>query len=117
MGFMDKLKGAAEKAQAAMPVGANEEQIRQANRANKLAKAGVETRAHIESMTETGNSDATGSTEYEFALTISPNGGGDSYSATTRQYIHPSASFTAGQDVTVKVDPDDPGEAILWGAA
>jgi hypothetical protein len=92
-----------------------QEQIHQANRANKLAKLGHETRALIDSMTETGSADATGSKEYEFALTISPNGG-SSYPATTRQYIHPSASFSAGQDVTVKVDPNDSGEAILWGA-
>jgi hypothetical protein len=116
MGFMDRVKGAAEKATAAMPVGPSEEQIRQANRANKLAKGGLETRARIDSMAETGSADATGSKEYEFALTISPNGG-SSYPARTRQYIHPSASFSAGQDVTVKVDPDDSGEAILWGAA
>jgi hypothetical protein len=94
-----------------------QEQIHQANRANKLAKGGLETRARIDSMTETGSADATGSKEHEFALTISPNGGGSSYPATTRQYIHPSASFSAGQDVTVKVDPDDCCEAILWGAA
>jgi hypothetical protein len=117
MGFMDKLKGAAEKATAAMPVGASEEQIRQANRANKLAKQGIETPAHIDSMTATGEADATGSKEYEFALTINPSADGAAYAATTRQYIHPSASFEAGQDVTVKVDPDDSGEVILWGAA
>jgi hypothetical protein len=91
------------------------DQIQQANRANKLAKAGIATPARIESMTETGNADASGSKEYEFALTISPNGGGASYEAKTWQYIHPSASFASGQDVTVKVDPDDAGEVILWG--
>jgi hypothetical protein len=91
------------------------DQIEQANRANKLAKTGVVTPARIESMTETGNADASGSKEYEFALTISPNGG-PPYEAQTRQYIHPSTSFVSGQDVTVKVDPDDAHEAILWGA-
>ncbi len=65
-------------------------------------------------MTETGKSDATGSKEYEFRLTVNPNGGEASYTATTLQYIHPSASFSSGQDVTVKVDPDDSGEVILW---
>ena len=91
------------------------DQIQQANRANKLAKAGVATPARIETMTETGNADASGSREYEFALTISPNGG-PPYGATTRQYIHPSAIFSSGQNVTVKVDPDDAGEVILWGS-
>ena len=91
------------------------DQIQQANRANKLAKAGIETPARIESMTETGNADASGSREYEFALKVSPNGG-PPYDATTRQYIHPASSVSSGQDVTVKVDPDDSGEVILWGA-
>lgn len=90
-------------------------EIRRANRANRLAKRGIETPAHIDAVAETGNTDASGSREYEFALTVSP-GGGESYAASTRQYIHPSASFAAGQDVTVKIDPDDPGEVILWGA-
>jgi hypothetical protein len=110
MGFMDKLKGA-----ATMSAGASEDQIHQANRANKLAKDGVETDATIDSLTETGEADASGSKEYEFTLSISPNGG-SVYPATTRQYIHPSASFTEGQEVTVKVDPDDSSEVILWGA-
>jgi hypothetical protein len=92
------------------------QEIRQANRANELARRGLSRRARIDSMTATGNADATGSREYEFALTISP-ADGRPYGATTRQYIHPSASFAAGQEVTVKVDPDDRGEAILWGAA
>ena len=90
------------------------DQLQQANRANKLAKAGVETPARIEDMTETGAADASGSKEFEFALTISPNGG-SSYEAKTRQYIHPSTSFENGQNVTVKVDPEDAGEVILWG--
>jgi hypothetical protein len=90
------------------------DQIEEANRANKLAKTGVATPARIESMSETGNADASGSKEYEFALTISPNGGA-SYEARTRQYMHPSATFDNGQNVTVKVDPDDAGEVILWG--
>jgi hypothetical protein len=93
------------------------DQIQQANRANKLAKQGIETPAHIDAMAETGNADATGSKEYEFSLTVSPNGGGRSYSATTLQYIHPSSSFSSGQDVTVKVDPDDSGEVLVWGRA
>ena len=93
------------------------EQLQQANRANKLARQGIETPAHIDSIKETGNTDATGSKEYEFALTVSPNGGDPSYTATTLQYIHPSASFSSGQKVTVKVDPDDSGEVILWGIA
>ena len=83
MGFMDKMKGAAEKAQAAMPVGASGDQIAQANKANKLAQAGVEAPAHIDVMAATGNTDATNSVEYDFKLTVSP-AGGPAYEATTK---------------------------------
>jgi hypothetical protein len=93
------------------------DQIQQANRANKLARQGIETPAQIDSMTETGNFDASGSKEYEFKLTVSPNGDDDAYTTTTLQYIHPSASFSDGQEVTVKVDPEDAAEVILWGTA
>ena len=91
--------------------------MQQAKRANKLAKQGIETPAHIDSMRETGNADAGGSKEYEFALTVNPDAGEPSYTATTLQYIHPSASFSSGQNVTVKVDPDDSCEVILRGAS
>ncbi len=84
-----------------------------ANRANRLASSGVDAAAHINSMLATGNADGGGSREYEVALTVRPPGK-DAYAATTRQYIHPSASFGEGMDVTVKVDPEDSGELILW---
>jgi hypothetical protein len=118
MGFMDKVKGAAEKAQAAMPVGASGGQIDQANKANKLAKEGIETPAHIDSMTATGNTDATNSVEYEITMTVT-SAGGPVYTATTRQYVHPSAAttFVEGADITVRVDPEDATSVLLWGGA
>jgi hypothetical protein len=85
------------------------------SRANRLASNGVEAAARIESMTATGNADDGGSREFEVGLTVRP-GGDDAYPATTRQFIHPSAKFGEGMDVTVKVDPDDAGELILWDA-
>ncbi len=48
------------------------------------------------------------------ALTISPAGGA-SYEVTTNQYIYPSAPFSAGENVTVKVDPEDPQSVMIWG--
>ena len=118
MGFMDRIKGAAEKAQASMPVGASGEQIAQANKANKLAQQGVEAKAHIDSMTATGNTDATNSVEYDFELTVTPEGG-PAYQTTTRQYVHPASAqaFVEGADVTVRVDPDDAKQVLLWGPA
>jgi hypothetical protein len=85
------------------------------SRANRLASNGVEAAAHIVSMTATGEADDGGSREFEVGLTVRP-GGEDAYTATTRQFIHPSANFGEGMDVTVKVDPDDAGELILWDA-
>ena len=34
---------------------------------------------------------------------------------TFNQYIYPSAPFSAGEDVVVRVDPDDPNVVMLWG--
>ena len=119
MGFLDRVKGAAESAQAATSkfgVGASAGQIGLANRAQKLTKVGVDTPAHIDSMTPTGNTDKPGGTEYDIALTITPSGDG-SYQVTTNQYIYPSNPFVAGENVTVKVDPDDRDVVMIFGHA
>jgi hypothetical protein len=96
-------------------MGVNQNGTQQARRANRLATSGMDVAARIDSMTETGNADADGSREYEVGLTVHPSRA-PSYEATTRQYIHPSASFAQGMDITVKVDPSDSGELILWDA-
>jgi hypothetical protein len=121
MGFLDKMKEAGEKASAATSkfgVGASADQIQQANLAQKLSTSGVDTKAHIDKMTATGNTDATQSIEYDVELTVSP-AGGEPYQATTRQYVHPAAAnaFVEGADVTVKVDPDDAFAMMLFGPA
>lgn len=119
MGLLDRVKSAAESAQAATSkfgVGASAEQMALANRAQKLMKVGVDTPAHIDSMTSTGNTDTPGGTEYDIALTISP-ADGDAYQATINQYIYPSNPFTEGEDVKVKVDPDDRNVAMIFGHA
>jgi hypothetical protein len=119
MGLLDRVKHAAESAQAAtskIGVGASAEQMALANRAQKLMKVGVDTPAHIDSMTSTGNTDTPGGTEYDISLTISP-AGASAYQATINQYIYPSNPFTEGEDVKVKIDPDDPNVAMLFGHA
>lgn len=119
MGFLDRLKGAAESAQATTSkfgVGASAGQMDLANRAQKLMKSGVDTPAHIDSMTPTGNTDTPGGTEYNIELTISPAGGA-AYSVTTNQYIYPSNPFVDGENVTVKVDPDDANVVMIFGHA
>ncbi len=117
MGFMDRLKGAAESAQAAsnrFGVGASRGQMDLANQARKLTKVGVDTPAHIDSMTPTGNTDTPGGTEYDIALTVSPSSG-DSYGLAVNQYIYPSNPFVEGEDVTIKVDPEDRHVAMIFG--
>jgi len=117
MGFMDKMKQAAEGVQAQtskVGVGASADQMGLANKAQKLMKVGVDTPAHIDSMTPTGKTDKPGGAENVIEITVSP-AGGTPYSVTTNQYIYPSAPFSAGEDVTVKVDPDDPNSVMIWG--
>jgi hypothetical protein len=119
MGFLDKLKGAAENVQAQtskVGIGADAGQMDLANRAKKLMNSGIDTPAHIDSMTSTGKTDTPGGTEHVINLTVSPAGGA-AYAVTTNQYIYPSAPFSAGEDVTDKVDPDDANVVMLWGKA
>lgn len=117
MGFMDKIKQAAESAQAQtskVGVGASADQMALANRAQKLMKSGVDVPAHIDSMTPTGKTDTPGGAENVIELTVEP-ADAEAYTVTMNQYIYPSAPFSAGEDVTVKVDPDDPQAVMIWG--
>jgi hypothetical protein len=119
MGFMDRVKKAAEGAQAVtskVGVGATSGQMDLANRAKALMNEGVDTPAHIDSMTATGNTDTPGGSEHMIELTVSPAAGAP-YSVTTNQYIYPSAPFAAGEDVTVKVMPSDPNVLMIFGKA
>ena len=116
MGFMDRMKKAAEGAQAAtshVGVGANRGQMDLANRAQALMKEGVDTPAHIDSMTPTGQTDKPGGAEHVIDLTVKPAGGAP-YQVQTNQYIYPQAPFTAGENVTVKVMPSDPNTVMIF---
>jgi hypothetical protein len=117
MGFLDRVKKAAEGAQAVtskVGVGANAGQMELANRAKQLMNEGVDTPAHIDSMTATGQTDTPGGTEYMIDLTVTPAGAGP-YAVTTNQYIYPSAPFATGEDVTVKALPSDPKVVMIFG--
>src|SRR5947209_3282272 len=119
MGFLDRMRGAAESVQAAtskVGVGASAGQMGLANRAQKLTKVGVDTPGHIDSMTATGNTDKPGGTEYDITLTITP-AGAEAYEVTTNQYIYPSNPFIAGENVTLKIDPDDRNVVMIIGHA
>ena len=119
MGFMDKLKGAAESAQAAtskVGVGASGDQMALANKAKKLRSDGVDPPGHIDTMTATGNTDTPGGTEYTIGLTITP-AAGDAYQVIMTQYVYPASPFSEDENVVVKVDPADPMVAMIWGKA
>jgi hypothetical protein len=117
MGFMDRLKGAAESVQAQtskVGVGASADQMALANIGQKLMNSGVETPAHIDSMTPTGKTDTPGGAEHHITVTVTPVDG-EPRPATFTQYIYPAAPFAAGEDVIVRVDPDDANVMMLWG--
>ncbi|MDX6664094.1 MAG: hypothetical protein QOG68_300 [Solirubrobacteraceae bacterium] len=119
MGFLDKLKGAAESVQAQtskVGIGADAGQMELANRAQKLMREGVDTPAHIDAMDATGKTDTPGGTEYVIALTISPAGGAQ-YAATINQYVYPATPFAVGDNVSVKVDPADRDVAMIFDKA
>src|SRR5215212_11765646 len=104
------MKKGAEGVQAAtshVGIGASRGQMDLANRAQALMKEGVDTPAHIDSMSSTGNTDKPGGSENVINATVTPAGGAP-YSVTFNQYIYPSAPFNQGDEVTLKVDPADP---------
>ena len=117
MGLMDRMKKAAEGAQAMtskVGVGATQGQMDLANRAQALMKEGVDTPAHIDSMTPTGNTDTPGGSEHTITVTVTPPNG-EPRAATFNQYVYPSAPFATGENVIVRIDPEDPNSMMLWG--
>ncbi len=116
MGFMDKLRGAAESAQnmtSKVGAGADAGQMALANKAQKLMKVGVDTAATIDSMEPTGKTDAPGCAENVIALTVTP-AAGEPYTVTINQYVYPSNPLTTGDAVNVKVDPDDAQTVMIF---
>ena len=116
MGLMDKLRGAAESAQnmtSKVGVGADSAQMALANKAQKLMKVGVDTPATIDAMTPTGKTDTPGGAENVIELTIKPAGGAP-YGVTINQYVYPSNPMATGDDVNVKVDPEDSQTVMIF---
>jgi hypothetical protein len=111
VGFLDKLKGTAK--QAVNPGG----QMAERDKIQKINASGVEGRATVDSMTETGTSFG-GGHEIDFILTVHPAGGAD-YQVTSSQTMHDVtlAGIAQGGQVIVKIDPDDPQSLLVWGIA
>ena len=112
MGFLDKLKGTAK--QAVNPVG----QAGQRDKIMKINQSGVEARATVNSMQETGTQFG-GGHQIDFDLTVHPAGGGADYQVSVSQSLHDATlqGIEQGKDVIVKIDPDDPQSLLVWGVA
>ena len=125
MGFMDKLKLAAQEAGdaakaggQAMKDGMSAETAATAAKMKKLATSGVEQKATLVSMTPTGKTALGGGIEHTLVVEVHPVGGED-YSCTfTQELIQGSVDAfqqKLGQEITVRVDPDDPQSMVAWG--
>jgi hypothetical protein len=111
MGFLDKVKGTAK--QAMSPGG----QMAERDKVTRINQSGVEARATVDSMRETGTQ-LGGGHQIEFELTVHP-ASGDDYHVSTSQSMHDVTlqGIAEGGEVVVKVDPDDPQSLLVWGAA
>jgi hypothetical protein len=117
MGFMDKLKGAAQQAQQGIAtVTPNAGDMGYAQLANKLAQSGVPCTAEVRSITATGQRDAGG---LQYAIDVHVEGNGEPYDATVTQYIVEASesSYVPGSRWQAKADPDDRTRLLLFGQA
>jgi hypothetical protein len=128
MGLMDNIKKAQEMAQqaqqqagnvpaAGMPDAADMEY---AQTANKIAQSGLPGVATINSISETGKTDAGVNKQYAIEVSIELEAG-DKYDTTVLQNLTEDAigsgHYEAGKKFEVKVDPDDKSKALLYGLA
>ena len=109
---MDKMQGTAKQA---MSPGA---QMGERDKIMKINQSGVEARATVDSMQETGTQ-LGGGHQIDFQLTVHPPDGGGDYQVSTSQSLHDATlqGIAQGGDVVVKVDPDDPQSLMVWGPA
>jgi hypothetical protein len=112
MGFLDKVKGTAKQA---MSPGA---QMGERDKIQRINDSGVDARATVNSMRETGTQ-LGGGHQIAFELTVHPSGGGADYAVSTEQSMHDVTlqGIAEGGEVTVKVDPEDPQSLLVWGVA
>ena len=82
------------------------------------ATSGVEQKATLTSMTATGKTALGGGIEHTLVVEVKP-AGGEPYSCTFNQDLIQGSvdAFQpkVGQEITVKVDPDDPQSMVAWG--
>ncbi len=130
MGLFDRMKDAQQQAQAAMGSAAGAQpggmpdmagmdmaaQAAYAQKANKLHTQGIEAAGQLHAIRPTGNTDMGGGREVDFDVTITPSGG-DPYQTTIRQFMLPAQleGISEGAAITVKYDPDDATQALIYG--
>jgi hypothetical protein len=133
MGFLNRMKDAQRQAQEAMAqAGAAQQQApggmpgmsgtdmaaqaAYAQKAQKLHAQGVEASGQVHAIRQTGTTDPGGGIETDFDVTITPSGGAP-YQTTIRQSMLPAQleGISEGAAITVKYDPDDPSQALIYG--
>jgi hypothetical protein len=126
MGFMDKMKDAASQAgeQAKKMGDAAKEGMNPATKSTaddltRIGKTGIDTRAVLNSMQPVSDKKLGGGTEYDVQVTVKPADGRPEYPLTIRQQLIEQSvaeyEKLIGGEIGIKVDPNDPNKAVLWG--
>lgn len=125
MGFLDKMKDAAAQAGdaakaggQAMKEGMSSDTAATSAKMQKIAASGVEQPAILKSMTATGKTAIGGGIEHQLAVEVRPAGAEPYEASFTQDLIQQSVDGfqqKVGQEITVKVDPDDPQSMVAWG--
>jgi hypothetical protein len=130
MGMMDDIKKAQEMAGQAQQMAAQQgagmsampdaADMEYAQTAQKIATSGLPGVATINSIAETGKTDAGVSKQYAIGVSIELEAG-DKYDTTVMQNLTDDAigsgHYEQGKRFEVKVDPDDKSKALLYGLA
>ena len=125
MGFMDKMKDTAKQAQEgagklgeAAKEGMSASTLQTSQNVNNLAQVGVETKAVLKSLEAQGGAKLGGGTPYVMEIEVQPDGDAPYPATITQELIEQSADHykqNIGGEITVKVDPADPNNMLLWG--
>ncbi len=125
MGLMDRMKDAANQATdaakaggQAMKDGMSPDTAATAAKMQKLSQSGVEQKAILQSMTPTGATSVGGGIEHQLTVEVQPVGGAPYVCTFNQDLIQQSVDGfqqKVGEEITVKVDPDDPQSMVAWG--
>jgi hypothetical protein len=121
MGFLDKMKDAANQASKAASMGTGmgaADVAAYQQKAQKLNQSGVNHPATVKGMAPTGNTDPGGGREIRFDVEVQPERGAP-YATSFTQFMMDGSMGGVGEGsvITVRVDPDDPNSMLFWGAA